>query len=87
MFIIRVSRRFLKDAKSSPKEIKSKIPALLGHLESNPVPVDHYDVKKIKGERNIYRIRFGDYRIIYSVDFLQKEIIMLKIGRRKNVYG
>ncbi len=86
MFEIKVSHRFAKDAKSLPKTIKDKIPGLLEHMGRNPVPVEQYDVKKMKGERSIYRIRLGDYRLIYSVDFLKKEIILLKIGKRENIY-
>jgi mRNA interferase RelE/StbE len=44
------------------------------------------DIKKLKEKKDLYRLRIGDYRIIYSID--RKEIIVLvvKIGHRKNVY-
>jgi len=36
-------------------------------LQQNPLPVRYFDLKKIAGERNTYRIRIGPYRIIYAV--------------------
>ena len=42
------------------------------------------DIKKLKGS-NDYRLRVGDYRIIFIFD---KEIIkIIKVGHRKNIYG
>lgn len=33
-----------------------------------------------------YRIRIGDYRAIYEIDQTKKQVIILHIGHRKNVY-
>jgi len=86
MFRLLVSHHFARDAKKAPEEMKSKLPQLIDYIERNPVPVERYDVKKMKGEKGIYRIRIGEYRIIYSVDFLKKEIVLLKMGKRDSVY-
>ncbi|HEV8079606.1 MAG TPA: type II toxin-antitoxin system RelE/ParE family toxin [Chitinophagaceae bacterium] len=53
-------------------------------LRSNPFPNGY---KKLKGFKNLYRIRSGNYRIIYSVqnDVLIVEI--LKIVHRKDAYS
>jgi mRNA interferase RelE/StbE len=41
--------------------------------------------KPLKGDfRGCYRYRFGDYRVIYSV--INEEVIILRIGNRKDVY-
>jgi mRNA interferase RelE/StbE len=66
----------------SPQEqqrIKSKIDA----LESIPRPDG---VVKLSGEDDLYRIRVGDYRIIYSIQDYQLLILVLKIGHRRDVY-
>jgi len=39
-----------------------------------------YDVKKLKGVKSKYRLRIGDYRIIYSVDFKCMVIFVLSIS-------
>ncbi len=86
MFKIIVSTHASKDVKGIPAEIRMRIAELVEYLERNPVPVEKYDVKKLKGERGLYRVRFGSYRLIYSVDFVKKEIIIVKIGKRENIY-
>ena len=43
-----------------------------------------HEVKKVQGHEKIYRLRAGDYRIIF--EFMENEIIILKIGHRKNIY-
>nr|WP_297535573.1 type II toxin-antitoxin system RelE/ParE family toxin [Thermococcus sp.] len=42
--------------------------------------------KKLRGYP-FYRIRVGDYRIIYSVEEDSKTVYVVRIGRRENVYG
>jgi mRNA interferase RelE/StbE len=61
------------------QRIKSKIDALV----DSPRPDG---VVKLSGEDNLYRIRVGDYRIIYSIQDNQLLILVLKIGHRRDVY-
>jgi mRNA interferase RelE/StbE len=66
----------------SPQEqqrIKSKIDALV----DSPRPDG---VVKLSGEDDLYRIRVGDYRIIYSIQDNHLLILVLKIGHRRDVY-
>lgn len=42
--------------------------------------------KKLKEERG-FRLRAGDYRIIFDFDERQETISIIKIGHRKNIYG
>ncbi len=43
------------------------------------------EVKRLKGEE-AFRLRLGDYRIILDIDYSEKQIKILKIGHRKNIY-
>lgn len=52
-------------------------------LQNDPRP---RDVKKLAGEDNLYRIREGDYRIIYTIQDKELIVLVLKIGDRKEVY-
>ncbi len=52
-------------------------------LEFNPRP---HGVKKLEGERNLYRIRVGDYRIVYQVRDKALIVLVVKIGDRKEIY-
>jgi mRNA interferase RelE/StbE len=40
--------------------------------------------KKIKGRENTYRVRIGDFRVVFSIH--ENEIRVLKIGPRKGIY-
>ena len=41
---------------------------------------------KLAGEPDLYRIRVGDYRIIYQVNDLKLTVLVLGIGHRREVY-
>lgn len=51
-------------------------------LEENPFPAG---AKKLSG-RDGWRIRTGDYRILYTADVKKKELTVLSVGHRKEVY-
>jgi len=44
--------------------LKEKLRNLFEALKSNPLPFREYDLKKLKGTENFYRIRIGGIRII-----------------------
>ena len=52
-------------------------------LKDNPVPADS---KHIIGEHGVYRIRIGDYRAIYRINYQENKIIIIKIDKRERVY-
>ncbi len=54
-------------------------PKIVG-LANNPFPSGF---KKLKGFTNQFRIRIGDYRVIYSINPRESLIEILKIGDRK----
>jgi mRNA-degrading endonuclease RelE of RelBE toxin-antitoxin system len=45
------------------------------------------DVKPLKGVAGVFRRRVGDYRIAFSVNFDQNEVLVLKVGRRGKFYN
>ncbi len=51
-------------------------------LKENPFSKD---IKRLKGE-NAFRLRVGDYRIIFEVDINKKLISILRLGHRRNIY-
>ena len=54
----------------------------LASLEANPRPAD---VKKLKG-RDTWRIRVGNYRVIYEIHDRILKIIVVDLGHRKEIY-
>lgn len=46
----------------------------------------HFDVKRCKGHTNRFRVRFGDFRLIYEVDDEERLVLLLKLDVRGEVY-
>jgi mRNA interferase RelE/StbE len=55
--------------------------AILG-LAENPRP---HGVKKLQGE-NAYRLRVGDYRIVYTINDRLVLVIVIRVGHRSDIY-
>lgn len=70
------------------KELKrvSKIDqiALVRKIKSIPKSSFSSRIEKLKGYENIFRLRIGNYRIVYRKK--AKEIYIILIGHRKDVY-
>ena len=64
-------------------EIQKDLIALIESLSEQPRPLG---CKKLKGRQNQYRVRSGDYRIIYSIEDLTLMIRVIKVGHRRGVY-
>lgn len=65
---------------------KQYIPRILDAIEGlaeNPFPVQS---KKMKGSESSYRLRVGDYRVIYQVDTENKVVTIYHARHRKEVY-
>lgn len=45
-----------------------------------------HDAKSIAGENNVFRIRVGDYRVLYRINYQDNKIIIFKIDKRAKVY-
>ncbi len=52
----------------------------------NPIPWKESDIKKLEGEKNLYRVRIGNYRIFYFIDKQNKIIKVLDIETREKAY-
>lgn len=63
-------------------EVVRRILRRLAQLETDPRPGD---VQKLKG-RDAWRIRVGDYRVIYEIHDRQLEILLITIGHRREIY-
>ena len=42
--------------------------------------------EKLSGHRDRYRLRQGDYRVVYSVDDIERVVLVVKVGHRREVY-
>ncbi len=76
--VSKAEKEFLKLPSASRNQIRKKILS----LEENPKP---FGSKKLR-ETDYYRLRAGDYRIVYSVDDKNRIVKVLSIAHRKEVY-
>ena len=72
-------RQFEKLSKSVQTRLKPRIDA----LAHDPRP---HGVKKLVGEDELYRLRVGDYRIIYQIQDKVLLVLVVRIRNRKEVY-
>ena len=71
-----------KDFRTIPKKNLSKIIVRIADLSVNPRP---QGCEKLTGQER-YRLRQGQYRIIYSIQDLDLTVWVVKIGHRKDIY-
>ena len=62
---VKVNNSAEKSIKKFHKAVQSRIYNLLVSLGDNPRP---RGCKKLKGIRNLYRVKCGDYRVIYTIE-------------------
>lgn len=86
LFELMTSNRARKSLRHIPKHYAERAVAAFEALKQNPVPVPEYDVKKLRGMRDTYRIRIGDIRIEYEVNWEAKRINILLAEFRKRAY-
>ncbi|WP_300459639.1 type II toxin-antitoxin system RelE/ParE family toxin [Desulfobacula sp.] len=72
-----------KDFKSIPDKDLTKILTCIESLGNNP---RQSGCKKLSGQEK-YRLRYGRYRIVYSIQDDQLSIWIVKVGHRKNIYS
>jgi mRNA interferase RelE/StbE len=66
-----------------PEQVRSRIQPALDAPSENPF---HAGVAKMQGEPGMYRIRVGDYRIIYTVKSTELLVLIVRLGHRREVY-
>ena len=83
LYSIQFTSRASKDFIALPQSIQLRFEEKIEGLSKNPKP---QGVQKLKGEEHLYRIRVGDYRLVYKIRDSILLILILKIGHRKEIY-
>jgi mRNA interferase RelE/StbE len=69
--------------KRVPRKLRPAIERAIDKLREKPFP---QGAKPLRGVPGLYRIRVGDYRIVYSADRKAPSVTVEKVGHRKEVY-
>ena len=72
-----------KDLAHLPKPIQKRIALKIESLATNP---RSQDSKQLSGKDQIYRIRSGDYRILYQIQKKVVTVLIIRIGNRRDIY-
>ena len=72
-----------RQLRSFAPAIQKRLVKRMKTLQKDPRP---HGVKKLAGEGELYRIREGDYRIVYTIQAKELIVLVLKIGDRKEIY-
>jgi len=80
---IELTKAAVRDLKSVPKPMLMRLDSCILGLADDPLPPG---VKKLRNENALYRVRVGDYRIIYSIEQDILTILVIRIGHRREVY-
>jgi len=75
--------RWLKNAGVPPRDLKAVKDAIM-ELARDPRPAGCDKLKGMKG--SYFRVRRGNYRVVYEVDEVLKRVIIVAIGHRREIY-
>jgi mRNA interferase RelE/StbE len=85
-----VAKYTLEIKPSSRKELErlsdnfiARIASKIESLSADPRPSG---CKKLRGYKDLWRIRVGDYRVVYIIDDPRKIVSITRIAHRRNVY-
>lgn len=80
---IEFSQQAEKQFEALPQQLQLRLQLRIDALAEDPRPPG---VKKLKQAENQYRIRVGDYRIVYEIKDAILLVILLRIGHRSEIY-
>ena len=79
-----IPKRVQKQLDALPQAVFDRLDERITSLRDEPRPIG---VKKLKGSTSSYRVRMGDYRLVYEVDDTAREIRLISAANRKDVYA
>ncbi len=65
-------------------DVQKRIVRALEQLETDPRPPG---VRKLQGEDDLWRLRVGDYRVIYTIEDDQLLVLVVRVANRRDAYG
>ena len=82
-YTVRMDAPVRKTLDRLPRNLYARVVRKLEALEENPRP---FGVEKLAGSEDIYRVRVGDWRLVYAIRDRELVVIVIRIGHRREVY-
>ena len=86
MYKVRYRKQVVKFLKNQDRSLVEKIIDTFDLLKKNPYDLRHFDIKKMQGLENLYRLRVSKYRILFSIHDETVTIEVIRAGSRGDVY-
>lgn len=80
---VEFSRAADRQLRKLTEQMQRRIVVAIAGLANDPRP---HGCEKLTAEESLYRIRIGDYRVIYEVRDEALLVLIVKIGHRRDVY-
>ena len=80
---VRKTRRVQREIDVIEKHDRLRIEGVIALLAENPRPPK---ATKLVGQRNRWRVRTGDYRILYEIDDGVLTVLVIRVAHRREVY-
>ncbi|MHB8762978.1 MAG: type II toxin-antitoxin system RelE family toxin [Deferrisomatales bacterium] len=82
-FRVEWKRSALKELRGLPRDAVRRLVEVVAALGADPMPAG---AKKLAGAEHTYRLRVGDYRVVYSVWSAVLIVEVVRVGHRREVY-
>jgi mRNA interferase RelE/StbE len=83
MYSISYKKSVEKELRQLPKSVLAAVVKKIQTLAKNPQPNGSV---KLQGSMSLYRVRYSDYRILYTINNEELVILVIKVAHRKEVY-
>ena len=82
-YTVRLNSRNRKTLDRLPNDLYGRVLRKLEALQENPRPTG---VEKLAGRKDLYRVRVGDWRIVYAIHDRELVLVVIRTGHRRDVY-
>jgi mRNA interferase RelE/StbE len=82
-YTVEVAPAAQRQIRKLDSETQRRVLKVLEQLGAEPRP---HDSIKLQAAEDFYRVRIGDYRVIYEISDRRLVVLVLKVGNRRDIY-
>ncbi len=82
-YAVQFTPRAHRDFAALDRNVQRRLTPHINRLAENPFPPGY---KRLHADEPFFRLRVGDYRMIYQVEGKRLTVIIVKVGHRRDVY-
>ena len=83
MYRVEFASRAQRMFRNLTADVQRRLDPALQGLRQDPRPPG---CKKLSGDESVWRIRVGDYRIVYQIQDNELLVLVVKVGHRRDIY-